>query len=80
VPALVSLGQGGHIILGFDEPVTDDPLNPEGFDFIVFGNAIDGKADIGNRCQRRIIQIHCPQKILCMGMQTDQQPVITSVE
>jgi len=37
--SVVSLGQGGHIVLGFDQPVLDDSLNPEGYDFIVFGNA-----------------------------------------
>ena len=38
--AILSLGQGGHIVLGFDQPVIDDRLNPEGYDFIVFGNAM----------------------------------------
>ena len=37
--SVVSLGQGGDIVLGFNEPVVDDPLNPEGYDFIIFGNA-----------------------------------------
>ncbi len=38
--SLVCLGvQGGSITLGFDTPVTDDPLNPMGLDCIVFGNA-----------------------------------------
>lgn len=32
-------GFGGSITLGFDRPVLDDPLNPFGIDFIVFGNA-----------------------------------------
>ncbi|MBI1826759.1 MAG: hypothetical protein HY287_09620 [Planctomycetes bacterium] len=32
-------GFGGSIILGFDHPVKDDPLNPMGLDAIVFGNA-----------------------------------------
>jgi prepilin-type N-terminal cleavage/methylation domain-containing protein len=30
---------GSYITLKFDTPVTDDPLNPMGMDFIVFGNA-----------------------------------------
>ena len=29
---------GSFITLGFDTPVTDDPLNPMGLDFIVYGN------------------------------------------
>jgi hypothetical protein len=35
---VVTLGEGGTIVYGFDEPIVDDPLNPGGFDFIVFGN------------------------------------------
>jgi len=36
---LVSLGEGGVLIVGFDEPVTDDPANPFGIDLLVFGNS-----------------------------------------
>ncbi len=36
---VVSLGDGGRVTVAFDEPVTDDPLNPYGIDLIVFGNA-----------------------------------------
>jgi len=36
---VVSVGPGGHLTLKFDHPVMDDPLNPCGIDFIVFGNA-----------------------------------------
>ena len=36
---LVSLGLGGELVLRFDEPVGDDPRNPYGVDFIVFGNS-----------------------------------------
>ncbi len=36
---LVVVGQGGHLVLKFDTPVTNDPMNPYGIDFIVFGNA-----------------------------------------
>ncbi len=38
--SLVTLGGfGGSITLAFDSPVLDDPRNPMGLDFIVFGNA-----------------------------------------
>ncbi len=38
---LVSLGGfGGSIVLRFSQPVLDDPCNPFGLDFIVFGNAV----------------------------------------
>lgn len=38
---LVSLGGfGGSIVLRFFQPVLDDPCNPFGLDFIVFGNAV----------------------------------------
>lgn len=36
--SLVTLGDGGRIVLGFNRPVWDDPRNPYGLDFIVFGN------------------------------------------
>ncbi len=38
--SITSIGTAGsYIVLGFDTPVTDDPGNPLGLDFIVFGNA-----------------------------------------
>lgn len=36
---VVSIGRGGRLILKFDHAVEDDPLNPCGIDFIVFGNS-----------------------------------------
>ena len=36
---VVSVGRGGHLVLAFDEPVTDDPRHPHGIDLIVYGNA-----------------------------------------
>jgi hypothetical protein len=39
----VSLGNfGGYIVWEYDEPITDDPRNPYGVDFIVYGNSVDG--------------------------------------
>jgi hypothetical protein len=35
---IVSIGEGGHLTLFFDEPITDDPSHLYGVDFIVFGN------------------------------------------
>lgn len=35
---IVSIGRGGQITVAFDEPITDDPLNPFGLDLLVFGN------------------------------------------
>lgn len=37
--SLVTLGDGGYIVLGFNRPIWDDPRNPHGLDFIVFGNS-----------------------------------------
>ncbi len=38
----MSLGSfGGYVIFGFDEPVENDPDNPYGVDFTIFGNAYD---------------------------------------
>ncbi len=36
---LVALGDGGSLSVRFDHPVIDDPENPFGLDFLVFGNA-----------------------------------------
>ncbi len=36
---VVSIGVGGSLVLGFDEPVANDALNPFGADLIVFTNA-----------------------------------------
>lgn len=41
---VVSIGAGGHLIVKFDHPVTDDPGNPYGIDLLVFGNASFGDA------------------------------------
>ncbi len=36
---LLSVGEGGFVVLEFDHPVFDSPNNPYGLDFILFGNA-----------------------------------------
>ncbi len=36
---VVSLGLGGVLVLGFNEAIANDPLNPFGVDFIIFGNS-----------------------------------------
>lgn len=36
---VVSIGEGGHLTVSFDEPVADDPNNPFGIDLLIFGNA-----------------------------------------
>jgi hypothetical protein len=38
--ALVTIGVSGHLVLKFSHKIADDRNNPYGFDFIVFGNAI----------------------------------------
>lgn len=37
---IVSMGAGGSLVVGFAEPVTNDPANPFGIDLLVFGNAM----------------------------------------
>jgi hypothetical protein len=36
---IVSIGADGHLVLQFQTPILNHPLNPEGFDFTLFGNA-----------------------------------------
>lgn len=36
---IASIGEGGQLVVEFDEPVVDDPGNPFGVDLLVFGNA-----------------------------------------
>ncbi len=44
----VSLGAyGGYIIFGFDHTIENDPHNPYGIDFTIFGNAFQGSSEPG---------------------------------
>ncbi len=44
----VSLGSlGGYIEFEFDGGIADDPENPYGVDFVVYGNAFDGNPEAG---------------------------------
>ena len=45
---VVSLGEGGELVVRFDEPVVDDPLNPFGIDLLVFGNSFFGLNSYNN--------------------------------
>jgi hypothetical protein len=36
---LVSLGAGGSLTLRFDQPIANDPFNPHGLDFLIFGGS-----------------------------------------
>ena len=45
---LVSLGAfGGYIILKMEEPIENHPLNPNGVDFTIFGNAMNHWSEAG---------------------------------
>ncbi len=39
VDEIVTVGEGGRLVVAFDEPVRNDPLNPFGVDLLIFGNA-----------------------------------------
>ena len=43
---MVTIGEGGRLVLKFNHPVEDDENNPYGIDFIVFGNAVQDNGDI----------------------------------
>jgi len=44
----ISLGAyGGYIVVGFDHSIENDPNNPYGVDFTIFGNAFTGWAEPG---------------------------------
>ncbi len=46
--SLVSLGSfGGYVVYGFEKPVVNDPANPYGVDFTIFGNAFSGSSEPG---------------------------------
>jgi len=45
---VVSIGAGGSLTVRFEQPVTDDPLNPFGIDLIVFGNTFLGLSDFND--------------------------------
>ncbi|MEM1184281.1 MAG: GC-type dockerin domain-anchored protein [Planctomycetota bacterium] len=45
---LVSIGEGGHLTVEFDEPVRDELGNPFGVDLLVFGNAFYLDTDFPN--------------------------------
>ncbi len=38
IDEIVSIGAGGHLLLRFNTPVTDDVRNPFGLDLLIFGN------------------------------------------
>ena len=48
VTELVSLGEGGELVVSFDEPVVDDPNNPFGIDLLIFGNSFLGLSSFNN--------------------------------
>jgi hypothetical protein len=48
IDEIVSIGAGGSLVVRFDEPVTDDPMNPYGLDLIVFGNSFFTTNDFVN--------------------------------
>ena len=45
---VVSSGEGGSLTVRFDQPVTDDPLNPFGIDLLIFGNTFLGLSDFAD--------------------------------
>ena len=50
---IVTIGGGGSLTLGFDEPVTNDAANPFGIDLLIFGNAAITDTDFPQRAGGR---------------------------
>jgi hypothetical protein len=48
VTEVVSLGEGGHLTVLFDDPITNDPTHLYGTDFIIFGNGSFADGDYPN--------------------------------
>ncbi len=42
---VVTVGNGGRLVLKFEKPVRNDPNNPYGMDLIVFGNSLMNRGD-----------------------------------
>ncbi len=60
---LVTIGQGGHLILKFGRRVYDDPRNPFGRDFIIFGNVLQTAA----ATDQAQTWVHDPEEVILTG-------------
>jgi len=47
---IISIGEGGELVVRFDEPIIDDPAHPFGADLLIFGNTFFTTSDfeVGN--------------------------------
>ena len=72
---ITTIGDGGKIVVKFDHKVSDDPGNPYGLDFIVFGNTFfDIRGDIWLRPDTNMAEFY-----LANPTSTNDEPVQISV-
>lgn len=68
---LVTIGNGGELIVKFNHPVEDDENNPYGIDFIVFGNAQQNVGEYWNNGD--------PEDFVITGSGLIAEPAVVSV-
>lgn len=80
---LIAVGGGGSLVLGFEQPIVNDPANPFGLDLIVFGNA--GFADVNYPAgttspDAAMFGVGAPASVFVSADGVDWRPLVGSVD